>query len=100
MAPGRYEPKGLMDAMDSLLPADKRTGDLETDLIAAFNECLRRRAENARDGGAIVAAMRQSVTQGGLGWSWRTFTLKTGQSPRTGGRWLDQVVEGKTGGTS
>lgn len=76
----------LERALASLLgPA--RTGDLLVDLKAAFEECLNRRENNTRDGGAIIWAMRAK-----LGWTWRTFTMQTGESPRTGARWIDKVV--------
>jgi hypothetical protein len=84
-------PKTLEEAMNSLLPADQRTGDLETDLKAALKESERRRDENSADGGAIIHAMRDK--EHGLGWSWRQFTIATGMAQRSASHWLDDYRE-------
>ena len=46
-------------ALDHLLPRERQTGDLESDLIAAGKEAKRRREQNTEDGGHVLAALNR-----------------------------------------
>jgi len=71
-------------ALDHLLPADKRTGDTIADLQAAFAESARRRRQNSEDGGAVIAALYEEVK------SWRRVGELLGHySVRTLRRWAE-----------
>jgi hypothetical protein len=48
-------------ALNALLPPDQQTGDLRTDLRAAFAESRRRREENSENGGRIIAELHAEL---------------------------------------
>jgi thymidine phosphorylase len=68
------------EALNSLLGAN-RTDDLRADLIAAAKEAMRRREQNTRDGGAVIAALIES------GLSYRDIERLTGIPHVTAHRW-------------
>lgn len=68
-------------ALNELCPADRRTGDLRQDLIAAVKEAMRRREQNTLDGGAVLQALHREVG------TWRTIGKLTGLSFSTANRW-------------
>lgn len=69
------------EALDNLLPADQRTGDLAVDLAAAARESMRRRVDNSRWGGAVLAALYRERR------SWRQVEDETGIPYKTAWRW-------------
>lgn len=71
----------LNEALDELLPRDNRTGDDQTDLVAAATEAWRRRHVNTEAGAAIIAAL----THRGL--SYRQIADLTGIPAATAHRW-------------
>ena len=67
-------------ALDQLL-GDARTGDLHDDLVNACKETMRRRAENSRHGGQVLAALHRQVG------SWRVVEYATGIPWSTARTW-------------
>jgi hypothetical protein len=70
----------VAQALEHLLGAN-RSGDERTDLIRALHEAMRRREQNSRDGGAVIAALVQS------GLSYRQIEELTGIPRSTLQRW-------------
>jgi hypothetical protein len=70
-----------LEALNELLPADKRTGDLREDLIEAARTAMRRRVDNSRWGGAVIAALHRDVG------SWRQIEELTEIPHATARRW-------------
>lgn len=68
-------------ALDSLLPAAERTGDLVSDLAEAGRRSMQRRRDNSRDGGAVVDALYAEVR------SWRQVEKLTGIPMTSARRW-------------
>ncbi len=68
-------------ALDSLLPAGERTGDLISDLAEAARRSMQRRRDNSRDGGAVVDALYAEVR------SWRQVQKLTGIPVTSARRW-------------
>lgn len=69
-----------LDALDQLLPADQRTDDEITDLAEAARVAMKRRVDNSRHGGAVLAALNRRV-------SWRQIERITGIPETTARRW-------------
>lgn len=69
------------EALDNLLPADQRTGDLAEDLAAAARESMRRRVDNSKWGGAVIAALYRELQ------SWRQVETETGIPQASARRW-------------
>ena len=67
-------------ALDALL-GDAATGDQHADLVAACRETMRRRADNSRLGGHVIAALYRSVN------SWRIVEYATGIPASTARTW-------------
>jgi len=74
-------------AFDDLLPVTERTGILLDDLAEAARRAMRRRVENSRNGGAVIAALHR-----GLG-SWRQLEADTGIPQATARRWATPPPE-------
>lgn len=70
-------------ALDALVPAERRSADDEANLLAAAIEAERRRTENSREGGVVIAALHA------LGWSWRGIEAATGIPQGTARRWAE-----------
>jgi len=70
---------GLEDALRSL--GITRTGDDCADLLAAARESMRRREQNSRDGGAVIAALIE------FGVSYRDIEREAGIPIATAHRW-------------
>lgn len=68
-------------ALYELVPADRRTGDLVTDLAAAARETMERRRTNTALGAAVLEALRRR------GYSWRQIDALTGIPWSTARRW-------------
>lgn len=68
------------EALDALL-GDRRTGDLQADLIAAAIEAMDRRERNSQHGGAVLAALTET------GLSYRDIERATGIPRTTAQRW-------------
>lgn len=72
-------------ALEELLPADRRTGNLADDLAAAARTAMERRVRNSELGGAVIAALyRELKARGG---SWRDLEHLTGIPHGTARRW-------------
>ncbi len=67
-------------ALDALL-GDTATGEQHADLVAACRETMRRREENSRLGGHVIAALYRSVN------SWRIVEYATGIPASTARSW-------------
>jgi hypothetical protein len=70
-------------ALNQLLPNEPRHEDVIEDLCLAAREALRRRVENSRDGGLVIAALHD------YGLSWHQIETRTGIPTRTARRWAD-----------
>jgi hypothetical protein len=68
-------------ALDALLPGERQSGDLRSDLAAAIRESWRRREENTRLGAAVIAALYRDAR------SWRIVEYLTGVPRMTARRW-------------
>lgn len=68
-------------ALDELVPSDSRTGDIREDLIEAVRTAMRRRVDNSRNGGAVIAALHRELG------SWRQLEELTGIPQATARRW-------------
>ena len=66
------------EALDRLVPRERQTGDLVTDLIAAAREAWRRRQQNTVDGGHVIAALYRDTG------SWRTLSYLTKYTDENG----------------
>ena len=86
--PEEVVPITLEEALDALL-ADRRTGDLDRDLIEAAKEALDRRIKNTQHGGAVIAAMVER------GMSYRDIEKATGTPKSTAARWSVPPTESK-----
>lgn len=71
----------LMDALQELLPEERRTGHDQADLVAAAAEAWRRRHVNTEAGAAVIAALTD------LGLSYRQIAELTGIPAATAHRW-------------
>jgi hypothetical protein len=69
------------EALDELLPADRRTGDPVEDLAVAARTAMQRRVDNSRWGGAVIAALYRELN------SWRQLSTVTGIPVATARRW-------------
>jgi len=69
------------EALDELLPADRRTGDPIEDLTQAARVAMQRRIDNSRWGGAVIAALHRELR------SWRQLETRTGIPQATARRW-------------
>lgn len=74
-------------ALDELVPRDQQSGDVAADLAAAGREAMRRREENTRLGGAVLAALYRDTQ------SWRTLSYLTGIPVTTARRWAVPPME-------
>ncbi|WP_329412733.1 hypothetical protein OG563_09450 [Nocardia vinacea] len=73
-------------ALDELLPPDRRTGDLDADLAHAVQVALARREDNARVGGAVIAALHRRMG------SWRGVAKTCGVPQATARRWVGKAL--------
>jgi hypothetical protein len=69
------------EALNELLPTERRTGDLAEDLALAARTAMRRRVDNSRWGGAVIAALHRHLR------SWRQLEEVTGIPQATARRW-------------
>ncbi|MGV9837071.1 hypothetical protein ACWDUL_23175 [Nocardia niigatensis] len=76
-------------ALDELLSPQQRSGDLDTDLAHAARIALRRREDNTRHGGAVIAALHRRIG------SWRELAKITGIPHATARRWAT-LTPGRT----
>lgn len=79
-------------ALEALVPAEKRTGDDETDLIAAVKEAGERRRRNTELGGAVIQALHdvegaRLMPDPYEKWSWRAIEAGTDIPNGTARRW-------------
>jgi hypothetical protein len=70
-----------LEALNELLPADRRTGDPVQDLAQAARTAMKRRVDNSRWGGAVIAALHRELQ------SWRQLEAVTGIPQATARRW-------------
>lgn len=78
----------LKEVLDVLLPGDKQTGDIRTDLLAAANRVREIRENNTVWGGVILAALQDPRIMGeGRALSERAIERQTGIPRSTIGRW-------------
>jgi hypothetical protein len=68
-------------ALDDLLPLTDRTGVLVDDLAEGARRAMRRRIDNSRNGGAVIAALHRRLG------SWRQIEATTGIPQATARRW-------------
>lgn len=71
----------MAEALDALLPADERSGDLTADLAEAARRSMQRRLDTTRHGGAVIGELYRQVN------SWRKVEAMTGISTATARRW-------------
>jgi hypothetical protein len=69
------------EALNELLPSNKQTGKLETDLIEAAKIAMQRRIDNSRYGGRVIKALHRKIG------SWRNLEELTGIPHATARRW-------------
>jgi hypothetical protein len=69
------------EALDELLPADRRSGDPVADLTKAAQVAMQRRIDNTRWGGAVIGALYRELN------SWRRLESETGIPQATARRW-------------
>jgi hypothetical protein len=69
------------EALDELLPPDRRSGDHVEDLVEAAREARRRRANNTKWGGLVIGALHRELD------SWRRLAAVTGIPLRTARNW-------------
>lgn len=74
-------------ALEELLPADQRTGDLADDLAAAARTAMARRVRNSELGGAVIAALYRELQSRHPKGSWRDLEAATGIPHGTARRW-------------
>lgn len=74
------------EALNELLPADQRTGDLVQDLAKAARIAMDRRIRNSQLGGAVIEALHDQV-------SWRELERLTGIPQATARRWAGPPPE-------
>ena len=77
------------EALDELLPADQRTGDLTRDLATAVRNAMERRKNNSRWGGAVIHALHRELG------SWRGLEDLTGIPQATARRWAEPPPEAR-----
>ncbi|WP_406267399.1 hypothetical protein OH799_22260 [Nocardia sp. NBC_00881] len=70
-----------LEALNELLPPGRQTGDLREDLAEAARTAMRRRIDNSRWGGAVIAALHRDLQ------SWRQLEEVTGIPHATARRW-------------
>lgn len=75
------------EALEHLLPPERRTGDLEADLVTAAREAWARRQRNTDDGGAVLAALYRILG------SRREVARRTGIPEPTARRWSSRPGE-------
>jgi hypothetical protein len=74
-------------ALDELVPPERQSGDVASDLAAAAQEAWKRRQANTELGGAVLAALYRDAQ------SWRTVSYLTGIPTTTARRWAVPPAE-------